>query len=92
MRGGRRVCVCPRDARAYAQGGTAKFDVDPQSTVLQLKEKIQAADGTPIDRCHIMAAGKLLENSRKLCEYPISSGDTVYTVLCRLRGEWPPGT
>ena len=60
-------------------------DVTRNTTVLQLKEKIQDIDGIPVDQQRIIAAGKQLEDKACLGEY-LDKGYTNFHLVLRMRG------
>uniref|UniRef100_A0A8C1ZKD3 Ubiquitin-like domain-containing protein n=1 Tax=Cyprinus carpio TaxID=7962 RepID=A0A8C1ZKD3_CYPCA len=67
-------------------GGIGTYDVDVNETVDQLQTKIYNKERVPEDQQKLIYKGKGLESGKKLQDYNITSGDTIYMTL-RLRGE-----
>lgn len=59
------------------------FDVDVQlsDTVLSLKEKIREIKNIPKEELFLVFSGKKLEDHKKLSEYDIKNGVTIYLVI-----------
>ncbi len=70
------------------KGVIGTYDVDVNETVDQLQTKIYNKERVPKDQQKLLYDGKLLESGKKLQDYNIMSGDTIYLSL-RLRGGQP---
>ena len=60
-------------------------DVEPHTTVRQLKEEVFRKEGIPVEHQRLVFAVKQLEDERTLADYNIIRDSTVHLVL-RLRG------
>ncbi len=67
------------------KGIIGTYDVDVNETVDQLQTKICNKERVPKDQQKLIYNGKQLEPGKKLQDYNIMSGDTIYMTL-RLRG------
>ena len=67
-------------------GETIVFMVYGNTTVEEVKEMMQEAQGIPIDQQRMIFAGKQLEDDRTLADYNIGHNDVLHLVL-RLRGQ-----
>ncbi|KAL2100716.1 hypothetical protein ACEWY4_002477 [Coilia grayii] len=67
------------------KGQTSTYDVMPGETVTAFKSKVYQKEKVPVDQQRLIYNGKQLDDGRKLEDYDIVSGSTVYLTL-RLRG------
>ena len=56
------------------------FEVDPQSSVLQLKTKLEAKVQVQVIRQRLLFSGKLLEDGKRLSDYSIQKGNVIHLV------------
>lgn len=66
-------------------GKTFTLNVDPETTVDDLKTMIMYKEGLPPDQQRLVFAGKQMEDGRTLAEYKIVCESTIHLIL-RLRG------
>ncbi|XP_069788926.1 ubiquitin-like protein ISG15 [Narcine bancroftii] len=62
-------------------GQTIALDVDPSMEVSTLKMKIQENIKVPVYLQHLMVQNVELQNSRRLCEYNLTSSPTVMLLI-----------
>ena len=66
-------------------GHVYDFEVDPNETIYDLKQKIQEKVGIPPDQQRLAYAGKQLEEDKTFLDYNIPNDSNIHMVL-RLRG------
>jgi len=64
-----------------ADGKTIPVDVSPNDTVLQLKYKVQEADGIPMAEQRLIFSGQQLRDERLVAEYDIQESSNIILVL-----------
>jgi ubiquitin C len=68
-----------------SHNGQFNLDVQPNSTIEEVKSKIHSKEGIPSDQQQLIFAGQQLKDDRTLSNYDIKNGSTVQLVF-RLRG------
>ena len=63
------------------------FEVDPQSSVLELKNKLETETQVEVNRQRLIFSGRLLEDAKRLSDYSIQKGNTIYLVQQFATGE-----
>jgi ubiquitin len=66
-------------------GKTIELEVEPNTSIDQVKQKIQDQEGVPPDQQRLIYGGRVLEDGRTLADFNIQKGAKVHLVL-RLRG------
>lgn len=66
-------------------GKTITIEIDLNSTVMSLKQRIREKEGVAVEQQRLIFAGKQLEDTKTLCEVGIQKESTVFVVL-RLQG------
>ncbi|XP_059407208.1 polyubiquitin-like [Carassius carassius] len=82
------ILLIKRSFQVFVQNEKGKigtYDVDVNETVDQLQTKVYNKERVPEDQQRLIYQGKQLEAGKKLQDYNIKSGDTIYMTL-RLRG------
>ncbi|XP_030646893.1 polyubiquitin-B-like isoform X2 [Chanos chanos] len=67
------------------KGQTKTYEIVAGETVNEFKAKVAKREGVSVDQQRLIYEGKQLEDGRKLEDYNIQAGSTIYLTL-RLRG------
>lgn len=62
-------------------GKSRTIDVTPQSTIADVKQKLQETEGINTEEQRLIFAGKNLEDTRTIAEYNIGADSTIHLVL-----------
>jgi len=63
------------------------LDVEPSETILQIKQKIEESQGHAVSLQKLISKGKVLNDEKKISEYPISENDFLVLMVSK-----PPKT
>ena len=67
-----------------ATGRKITLNMEPENTILQVKQAIQEKDGIDLAHIKLLFGGKPLQDEKKLSEYKIEAGTSIH-VLYNLR-------
>jgi hypothetical protein len=57
------------------------FEVEGSTTVLELKQMLEAMEGIPASKARLIFAGRQLEDSRTIQDYNILDGHAIHIVM-----------
>ena len=66
-------------------GKNIDISIDPNMTILQVKQQIYNRENVPVEQQRLVFQGKQLEDNNTISHYEIVNGSTLHLVL-RLRG------
>ncbi|KAM4616804.1 ubiquitin-like protein ISG15 [Polymixia lowei] len=67
------------------KGQIHTYDIPPGESVSTFKIKVKSREGVPVDQQRLIYEGKQMEDYRKLEDYNVRQGSTIFLTL-RLRG------
>lgn len=59
------------------KGDKAEFEVQPEDTVLSLKQQVKEAQGHEVEQQKLIFAGWIMEDAKQLVEYGLKEGDNL---------------
>ena len=68
-----------------SNGQIISLDVEPSSTIEEVKAKIKNKENIPIDEQRLIFDGRQFEDNRTFADYKIQKGETIHLIF-RLRG------
>jgi len=66
-------------------GKTIQIDIEPEDTVLRIKERVEEKEGIPPPQQRLIFGGRAMGDEKKALDFGINPGDTLHLVLA-LRG------
>jgi UV excision repair protein RAD23 len=65
------------------KGDKAEFEVQPEDTVLSLKQQVKEAQGHEMEQQKLIFAGRIMEDAKQLAEYAIKEGDNLVVMISK---------
>lgn len=65
------------------KGDKVEFEVQPQDTVLSLKQQVLQAQGHEVELQKLIAAGRIMEDPRLISEYSVKEGDSIVIMVAK---------
>ena len=65
------------------KGDKAEFEVQPEDTVLSLKQKVKEAQGHEVEQQKLIFAGRIMEDAKQLAEYALKEGDNLVVMISK---------
>ena len=63
-----------------ATGKKINLNMEPENSILQVKQQIQEKDGIDIAQIKLLYTGKPLQDEKKLSEYKVEAGSTIHVI------------
>lgn len=65
------------------KGDKAEFEVQPEDTVLSLKQQVKEAQGHEVEQQKLIFAGRIMEDAKQLVEYALKEGDNLVVMISK---------
>lgn len=65
------------------KGDKAEFEVEPEETVLSLKQKVKEAQGHEVEQQKLIFAGRIMEDAKLISEYGLKEGDNLVVMISK---------
>ena len=65
------------------KGDKAEFEVQPEDTVLSLKQQVQQVQGHEVEQQKLIFAGRIMEDAKQLAEYGLKEGDNLVVMISK---------
>jgi len=65
------------------KGDKAEFEVQPEDTVLSLKQQVKEAQGHEVEQQKLIFAGRIMEDAKQLVEYGLKEGDNLVVMISK---------